>query len=644
MPPKDQPYHFTLNADGDQFGSPPPGRHHTVAPGASAKFGSRRVRRPQAAGAARRRPDRELERVADYGCLTILAQPLFWLLDKVHALIGNWGVAIILVTFLLKLSFYPLSEASGRSMAKMKQLQPRIKNLQETYKDDAEKRGRAMMELYQREKINPVAGCLPIVIQIPVFLAFYWVLLESVEMRQAPFAFWIHDLSSRDPYFVLPAIMAAAMFGAVQAESRAAGPGPGQGVHVHAAGHVVHVRVLPGGPGAVLGDEHGSVDRAAVEHQSPHRSGCGGAGRIEPRIRFSGALRARVPTRGLAASGEPVRELSRQRIEHARMTRADTIVAAATPPGRGGVGIVRVSGPKVPEIAAVILGDLPVPRRATFARFLDAQQETIDAGLALFFPSPHSYTGEHVLELQGHGGALVIEALVARVVEIGGRRALPGEFTQRAFLNDKLDLAQAEAIADLIDAGSRAAVRAAMRSLQGEFSAMIRGLTDAVIELRTYVEAAIDFPEEEIDFLADEQLTERFQAVRDHFEGVEQSARQGRLLREGMTVVIAGRPNAGKSSLLNRLAGYEAAIVTAIPGTTRDIVRERIDIDGMPLHVLDTAGLRQGGDVVEEEGIRRAKVEMTRADRVSVRHRSGRGSHWAGFPRGSARRCRRMCR
>jgi tRNA modification GTPase len=299
------------------------------------------------------------------------------------------------------------------------------------------------------------------------------------------------------------------------------------------------------------------------------------------------------------------------------MTRhPDTIVAAATPPGRGGVGIVRVSGPKVPEIAAVILGDLPPPRRATFARFLDARQEPIDAGLALFFPAPHSYTGEHVLELQGHGGALVIEALVARVVEIGSRRALPGEFTQRAFLNDKLDLAQAEAIADLIDAGSRAAVRAAMRSLQGEFSAMVRGLTDAVIELRTYVEAAIDFPEEEIDFLADEQLAERFQSVRDHFDGVEQSARQGRLLREGMTVVIAGRPNAGKSSLLNRLAGYEAAIVTPIPGTTRDVVRERIDIDGMPLHVLDTAGLRQGGDLVEEEGIRRAKAEMTRADRV----------------------------
>ena len=298
------------------------------------------------------------------------------------------------------------------------------------------------------------------------------------------------------------------------------------------------------------------------------------------------------------------------------MSRTDTIVAAATPPGRGGIGIVRVSGPRVPEIAAVLLGELPLPRRAEFARFLDAAQEPIDAGLALFFPGPHSYTGEHVLELHGHGGPLVMEALVSRVAELGARRALPGEFTQRAFLNDKLDLAQAEAIADLIDAGSREAARAAMRSLQGELSAMVRGLTEAVIDLRTYVEAAIDFPEEEIDFLADQELEQRFQAVHDHFKGVEQSARQGRLLREGMTVVIAGRPNAGKSSLLNRLAGYDAAIVTPIPGTTRDIVRERIDVDGMPLHVLDTAGLREDADVVEAEGIRRAHAEMRRADRV----------------------------
>jgi tRNA modification GTPase len=200
------------------------------------------------------------------------------------------------------------------------------------------------------------------------------------------------------------------------------------------------------------------------------------------------------------------------------MAQMDTIVAAATPPGRGGIGIVRLSGPRAPEIGAILIGALPQPRSATFVRFLDSEQEPIDAGLALYFPAPHSYTGEHVLELQGHGGPVVMEALIARILELGARRALPGEFTQRAFLNVKLDLAQAEAIGDLVEAGSREAARAAMRSLQGEFSAMVKGLTDAVIDLRTYVEAAIDFPEEEIDFLADHALAERLQAVRDHFE------------------------------------------------------------------------------------------------------------------------------
>jgi tRNA modification GTPase len=298
------------------------------------------------------------------------------------------------------------------------------------------------------------------------------------------------------------------------------------------------------------------------------------------------------------------------------MDATDTIVAQATPPGRGGIGIVRLSGPKTPEIASILLGQLPKPRMATFLRFLDSQQEPIDAGLALFFPAPHSYTGEHMLELQGHGGPVVLEVLIARAIELGARRALPGEFTQRAFLNDKLDLTQAEAIGDLVEAGSRAAARAAMRSLQGEFSVMVKRVTEALIGLRTYVEAALDFSEEEIDFLADRALAQRLQDVRDHFDVVEQSARQGRLLREGMTVVIAGRPNAGKSSLLNRLAGYDAAIVTPMPGTTRDVLRERIDIDGMPLHVLDTAGLRTALDMVEEEGVRRAHSEMLRADRV----------------------------
>ena len=298
------------------------------------------------------------------------------------------------------------------------------------------------------------------------------------------------------------------------------------------------------------------------------------------------------------------------------MAHPDTIVAAATPPGRGGIGIVRLSGSKTPEIAAVILGELPVARRATLARFADRNRETIDVGLALFFPAPHSYTGEHMLELQGHGGPLVIEALIVRIEELGARRALPGEFTQRAFLNDKLDLAQAEAICDLIDAGSSEAARAAMRSLQGEFSAMVHGLTEAVIELRTHVEAAIDFSDEDIDPLADRQMQERLNSVLQHFAAIEQSARQGRLLREGMTVVLAGAPNAGKSSLLNRLAGYDAAIVTPHPGTTRDVLREHIHIDGMPLHVLDTAGLRASDNAAEEEGIRRAHAEMSRADRV----------------------------
>jgi tRNA modification GTPase len=298
------------------------------------------------------------------------------------------------------------------------------------------------------------------------------------------------------------------------------------------------------------------------------------------------------------------------------MMHTDTIVAAATPPGRGGVGVVRVSGPKAPEIAATLVGDLPTPRHATLARFLDQAGNPIDVGLALFFPGPQSYTGEHVLELQGHGGPVIVELLVERCIELGARRARPGEFTERAFHNDKIDLAQAEAVADLIDAGSREAARAAMRSLQGEFSSMVQGLTDALIDLRTYVEAAIDFPEEEVDFLGDQELRARLTTVRGHFEGVTAAAGQGRLLRDGITVVLAGRPNSGKSSLLNRLAGYEAAIVTAVPGTTRDVLRERIDIDGLPLHVLDTAGLRDSEDLVEVEGVRRARAEMARADRV----------------------------
>ena len=294
----------------------------------------------------------------------------------------------------------------------------------------------------------------------------------------------------------------------------------------------------------------------------------------------------------------------------------ETIAAISTAPGRGGIGIVRVSGPGCARVAAGVIGRAPVPRHAELHSFCDAAGGIIDFGLALFFPAPHSYTGEDVLELHGHGGPVIMDLLFARVLELGARAAMPGEFTQRAFLNDKLDLAQAEAVADLIDSGSAQAARAAVRSLEGAFSIQVRELTEAVLQLRLWVEAAIDFPEEEIDFLADRGLAGRMTDLRERFLQLDAAARQGTLLRDGLTLVIAGRPNAGKSSLLNRLAGYDAAIVTAAPGTTRDVLRERIEIDGLPVHVLDTAGLRASVDEIELEGIRRAEREIARADRV----------------------------
>jgi tRNA modification GTPase len=295
---------------------------------------------------------------------------------------------------------------------------------------------------------------------------------------------------------------------------------------------------------------------------------------------------------------------------------SDTIAAIATAPGRGGIGVVRVSGPAARAIAVQVLGRMPESRRAELHVFRDASGAALDEGLALFFQAPHSFTGEDVLELHGHGGPVVMDLLLGRVLELGARTAAAGEFTQRAFLNDKLDLAQAEAIADLIDSGSAQAARAALRSLRGEFSLRVHELAERVLELRMWIEAAIDFPEEEIDFLGDRTLGLRMDDVRHRFAELAETARQGALLRDGLNVVIAGRPNAGKSSLLNRLAGYEAAIVTPIPGTTRDVLRERIAIDGLPLHVLDTAGLRESPDVVEAEGIRRAHHEISRADRV----------------------------
>jgi len=298
------------------------------------------------------------------------------------------------------------------------------------------------------------------------------------------------------------------------------------------------------------------------------------------------------------------------------VTPSDTIVAIASPAGRGAVGVIRISGADVPRVAVALLGALPNPRMAHLRRFHDADGTALDEGLALYFPAPASFTGEHVLELQGHGGAFILDRVLHRVLGMGVRMARPGEFSERAFLNGKMDLAQAEAVADLIDAGTTAAARAAVRSMQGEFSARIRELQSQLTELRVYVEAAIDFPDEEIDFLSNPALQDRLSRVFAGFDSITNAARQGALLREGLNVVIAGSPNAGKSTLLNRLVGDDVAIVTNLPGTTRDVLRQQVDFDGLPVNLVDTAGLRMAADVVEQEGIRRARFEMQRADRV----------------------------
>jgi tRNA modification GTPase len=292
----------------------------------------------------------------------------------------------------------------------------------------------------------------------------------------------------------------------------------------------------------------------------------------------------------------------------------DPIVAIATASGRGGVGVVRVSGADVSGIAEALLGRLPAPRLATYRCFRDSDGSTLDEGIALLFTAPNSFTGENVLELQGHGGPQVLNLIVQRCIELGARLAEPGEFTRRAFLNGKLDLAQAEAVADLIDAQSAAAARCAVRSLSGAFSERIDGLVERLIRLRMLVEATLDFPEEEVDFLQQADAFGRLDAIDANLREVRAQARQGALLREGMTVVLIGQPNVGKSSLLNRLAGFEAAIVTEIAGTTRDTVREAILIQGVPLHVIDTAGLRETDDPVERLGIARTWEAVEKAD------------------------------
>lgn len=296
------------------------------------------------------------------------------------------------------------------------------------------------------------------------------------------------------------------------------------------------------------------------------------------------------------------------------MRPADTIAAVATAPGRAGIGVVRISGPAVRNIIEAVTGRTLPARTAVLADFLDANQQAVDRGIALFFPSPHSYTGEDVLELQGHGGPAVLRLLLNRCLELGARPAQAGEFTQRAFLNDKLDLAQAESVADLIDASSAAAARGAMRSLSGEFSVRVKSLNRELVELRALVEATLDFPDEEIDFLDRSDAMGKLNQVRRNLMALQLAAEQGKILREGARVVLIGQPNVGKSSLLNRLAGDEVAIVTEVPGTTRDPLRLELSLEGVPVHVIDTAGLRESQDTVERIGIERAWQEIRQAD------------------------------
>lgn len=295
----------------------------------------------------------------------------------------------------------------------------------------------------------------------------------------------------------------------------------------------------------------------------------------------------------------------------------DTVAALASGAGRAGVAVVRISGPRVPEIADALIGGLPIARQARLCAFVDAEGVAIDRGVALYFAAPASFTGEHVLELQGHGSPMLVDMLLTRLLELGVRLAEPGEFSRRAFLNDKLSLDQAEAIADTIDAGSTAAARAAMRSLEGVFSREVNALVEALIELRVYTEGAIDFPDEDdVDFLGDGEIERRLTAIRQRLDSLSAQAAQGASLREGLRLVILGAPNVGKSSLLNRLARRDTAIVTDIAGTTRDVLHEQLSIDGLPLTLVDTAGLRETADPIEAEGVRRARAEIEHADRV----------------------------
>lgn len=313
----------------------------------------------------------------------------------------------------------------------------------------------------------------------------------------------------------------------------------------------------------------------------------------------------------------------------------ETIVALATPPGRGSIGVIRLSGEKAYDIGCKLVQTTLKKRHAHYLNFYNDHNSIIDQGIALFFKSPHSFTGEDIVELQGHGGPIVMDLIIEQALKYGARLAKPGEFSERAFLNDKLDLAQAEAISDLIEASSEKAAKSAIRSLQGEFSKEINKLIEGLIYLRTYVESAIDFPDEEIDFLSDGHIQTKLEKLQTHLNHVLDTSKQGSILREGMTVVIAGKPNAGKSSLLNALSGEETAIVTDIAGTTRDILKEHIHINGLPLHIIDTAGLRESEDIVEKEGIKRALAAIKEADCILLIediHESNNKNHMPNLP------------
>jgi len=406
-------------------------------------------------------------------------------------------------------------------MGKMKKLQPRMQTLKDRYKDDKQKFQMEMMALYKKEKVNPAGGCLPILIQIPVFIALYWVLLESVEMRHAPFALWWQDLSAPDPYYVLPILMGLTQF--------------------------LMMKLNP----------------APMED-------------IQKKIMMI-------------------------------MPFALTFIFITFPQGLVLYWVVnniltmaqqwfnRLSGPLALRIGERLCRKALKPRLAQHVIFQAETGDVIDTGIAIYFSGPKSFTGEDIVELQGHGGPIIQDQLIKEVIAFGARQARAGEFTERAFLNDKIDLAQAEAIADLIDSAT---------------------VLKQLIYLRMYVEAAIDFPDEEIDFLADDKVRSSIKTFQESLDATIKQAGQGAILRNGFRLVIAGKPNAGKSSLLNALAGRDLAIVTNVPGTTRDIVRETIDIDGLPVHIIDTAGLRDSEDTIEKIGIERARTEIKGADHV----------------------------